>query len=83
MYAFSGIASNRFSVRPFTLAHITRPCSVRTSSRSFSCWIPDGVRTGASTERTRGSSRHSSRTPLPIMPVAPKMMTFTALRARS
>src|SRR5690606_20914207 len=55
----------------------------RASSGGFSCRIPDGVRTGASTERTRGSSRHSSSTPLPIMPVAPKMTTFTALAPHS
>src|SRR5262245_47453533 len=40
--------------------------------------MPTDCRETSSTRSTRGSSRHSSSTPLPTMPVAPKMTTFTA-----
>src|ERR1700678_1304890 len=49
--------------------------SLWTSSRSFGCCCPVGLRTTATTISTSGSSRHSRRTPWPTMPVAPKRRT--------
>src|ERR1041385_8643015 len=45
-------------------------------SRSLRCMTSTGRRDTTSTRSTRKSSRHSSSTPLPTMPVAPKMTTF-------
>src|SRR5262245_28328796 len=50
------------------------------SSRIFGWRTPTGCRETSSTYSTRGSSRHSSSTPLPTIPVAPKMTAFTWLR---
>src|SRR5581483_6998620 len=54
--------------------------SLRTISRNFGCVTPQELRPIARTESTRGSTRHSSRTPAPTIPVAPKRMIFTKSR---
>src|SRR5437773_963044 len=47
-----------------------------TISRSLVCVCPVALRPTESTVCTRGSSRHSRRTPCPTMPVAPNRITF-------
>src|SRR5512140_2807890 len=51
-------------------------------SLSLGCARPLALRPTASTELTRGESRHSSSTPEPTMPVAPKRTTFTSQSSR-
>src|SRR4030095_5463989 len=54
-----------------------RKKSERRTSRSFGCTRPVGDRPMERTDSTRWSSRHSSSTPAPTMPVAPNRRTFT------
>ena len=53
----------------------------RRRSRSFECVAPDAVRPTATTRSTSLASRHSRSTPLPTMPVAPKIIMFRGFTA--